>query len=313
MFKEIFSMKRILGLIICSGILFALSGCNASTVQPTATSPLPAVPAKAPTDSAATNNPAAASPLATPPAAGPTRNGQAQMMPGVIGAVISVDGSTITVKDSRQQGNVTVTLTDNTQVFKQATIAMTDVAVGEALNAMGNLNGDVFTAAQIQIGVDAAPVNAADMPRPAGTGQPGDNPPSDRQPPSDGQSSSDRQPPSGGQPPADGQAQPEGQLLSGTVKAVSGDALTIEAASGSTVQVRLNTNGLLVRRVAGTNADIAPNAQIMVMGEQSDAALAATWIEIIPALPQSGLFGSSLSTIINGVLLSFPQAFGGNQ
>jgi hypothetical protein len=302
------NMKRILGLIICSGILFALSGCsaNASTAaaQPATTSPLPMVPRKAPADSAAMNNATAASPLATPPSAEPARNGQAQIAPGAMGTVIAVNGSTLTVRDSWQQSNVTVTLTDNTQVFKQAIIVMTDAVIGEALNAMGNLNGDVFTAAQIQIGVDAAPADAASrIPQPDRAGQPGGNA---------GPPPSNRQPPSGGQPLADGQAQPEGQMLSGTIKEVAGDALTIETASGSTVQVRLDTNGQLVRRVAGTSADIAPNTQIVVMGEQSGATLAATWIEIIPALPQSGLFGSSLSTIINGVLLSFPQAFGGN-
>lgn len=308
-------MKRVLGLIICSGILFALSGCNASAstsaAQPkggsiavttrtpnnakassntAATSPLPTVSANASADSVAMNSTAATSPLptesaATPPS--PAKNGQPPMALGVMGTVISVDGSTITVQDSQQQSNVTVLLTDNTQVFKQVTIALTDVSVGESLSAMGSLNGDVFTAAQIRLGVDAAPTNGSGgMPQPDGAGQPGGNPPDSRQPPAGGQPPSGGQPPAGNQAPANGQAQPGGRPLSGTVTAVSSDTLTIETASGSTMQVRLDTNGQIVRQVAGTSADITPNVQIMVRGEQSDTTITATRIDIVPAVAQ---------------------------
>jgi hypothetical protein len=105
------------------------------------------------------------------------------MAPGVMGTVLAVDGSAVTVQDSRQQGNVAVTLTENTQIFKQATIAMTDVAVGESLTAMGSLN--------------------------------------------------------------------------------------------------LAANGQMTRQVAGTSADIVAGMQLMARGEQSDATIAATRIDII--------------------------------
>ena len=67
---------------------------------------------------------------------------------------------------------------------------------------------------------------------------------------------------------------------------VSGDKLTVETASGSTVQVQLDANGQMTRQVAGTSADITPNVQIMARGEQSDATITATQIDIIPALSQ---------------------------
>ena len=156
-------MKRLFSLIICCGILFALSGCNTgastSAMQPravnigiatrspnpaetkpttSADSPLP-TPAKSSADSGARNSAAAA-----PPGTASVANGQAPVAPGAMGTVLAVDGSTITIQDSRQQSNTTVTLTDNTQIFKQATIAMTDVAVGESLTALGSLNGRQF-------------------------------------------------------------------------------------------------------------------------------------------------------------------------
>ena len=65
---------------------------------------------------------------------------------------------------------------------------------------------------------------------------------------------------------------------------MSSDALTVETAAGATVQVRLDTTGQLVRQVAGTSADIVPNVQISVRGEQSGATRTATRIEIIPAV-----------------------------
>jgi hypothetical protein len=315
-------MKRMFGLIICSGILFALSGCSASIVKDTAlptarpivkvtssssnsqsntaavASPIPTIVAPtAPDQSAAngssvnatTTNKAStmSSPLPTPAGQAPTKSGQPQLMPGVMGTVTAVDGSTITIQDSRQQSTVTVILTDNTQVFKQTTIALADVSVGETLSALGNLNDDVFTAAQIRIGVEAAPT---DMPQPNGVGQPGGNPPdsgqvpSGEQPPAGGQPPADGQPPSGAQPSANGQARPNGQLLFGTVTAVSSDALTIKTASGSTVQVQLGANGQMTRQVAGTSADIVTGVQIMARGEQSNATITATRIDIMPAL-----------------------------
>jgi hypothetical protein len=285
-------VKRMLGLIICFGILFALSGCTAgastSAMQPKAVnigvmtrSPNPAKtestisadsPLQTPPAKSAANLGARNSAEAAPPGAAPVANDQAPMAPGVLGTVLAVDGSAITVQDSRQQSNATVTLTDNTQIFKQATIAMTDVAVGESLTAMGSLNDDVFTAAQIRIGVEAAPADAAGgISRPNGGGQPGGNPP-------DG-----GQPPAGGQPPSGNhdQARPAGQPLFGTVTAVSSDALTVETTSGSTVQVQLAANGQMTRQVAGTSADIVAGVQIMARGEQSDATITATRIDII--------------------------------
>ena len=264
-------MKRILGLIICSRILFALSGCNASASTN-------AAQLESGSSAVATRNPntaqANSSAAATPPA--PARNGEPQMVPSVMGTVVAVDGATITVQDSRQQNNVTVALTDNTQLFKQATIALANVSVGETLSAMGSLSDNVFTATQIRVGVDAAPADAAGgMPQPDGAGQPRGN---GGQPPAGGQ------PPSGNQPPANDQTRPNGQPLFGTVAAVSSDALTVKTTSGSTVQVQLAANGQIVRQVAGISADLVPDVQVMVRGEQSDATITATRIDIIPAL-----------------------------
>jgi len=77
-----------------------------------------------------------------------------------------------------------------------------------------------------------------------------------------------------------------GSQIAGMVKQVSGDTLTIETVAGSTVQVRLDTNGRITAQVAGTRADITVDAQVIILGEQNGTALTATRIEIIPAQAQ---------------------------
>jgi hypothetical protein len=60
--------------------------------------------------------------------------------------------------------------------------------------------------------------------------------------------------------------------------------MTVKSATGSTVQVRLATDGQIVQQVAGTRADITAGAQIMVIGERNDTAVTAVRINIVPTM-----------------------------
>ncbi|MCL5997478.1 MAG: hypothetical protein M1546_15685 [Chloroflexi bacterium] len=244
--KERNHMKHTIGkMIIVAGIAFALVGCGAGG------------------SSGATQPDAAGA----PPDSTPGRGGQNQMSPGVTGKVISVDGSKITVEDQRQQSTITVALTDSTQVFKQMTIDLANVPAGESISAVGNQEGDVFTATQVQIGTAGGPSGN----NPGERGQQGGNAAN------------------GGQAPPEGTAQPGrglGGRLFGTVEQVSGDTMTVKTTDGSTVQVRLATDGKVVQQVAGTSADITAGVQVSVMGEQNDTTMTAARITIVPATSQ---------------------------
>ena len=195
------------------------------------------------------------------------------MSPGVTGKVISVDGSKITVEDQRQQSTVTVTLTDSTQVFKQTTIDLANVPAGESISAVGNQEGDVFTATQVQIGTAGGPGGND----PGGRGQQGGTP-------QQGDNA-----PDGGQAPPEGTGQPGrglGGRLFGTVEQVSGDAIMVKTTDDSTVQVRLATDGKVIQQVAATSADITAGVQVSVMGEQNDTTITAARINIVPATSQ---------------------------
>lgn len=248
---------KLKNLIIVGSIALMLSACGISILMGGAV------------DGAATAVVAASNPVA--PAGNPRQGPR-----GVMGEVLSVDESTLTVQDQRQERTVTVELTDSTGIFKQEEIEIGDVPVGASISARGSLDDDVFTATQVHIRLS----NDTDPERGPGPG--GDRPGEGNRP-------------GGGRPQPDGTAQPDstaqpprspGDRLFGTVEEVSDDTLIVKTADDSAVQLRLATDGKIVQRVEATIDDITVGTWIMAMGERSDTTVTATRIEIVPEMPQ---------------------------
>jgi hypothetical protein len=191
-----------------------------------------------------------------------------------MGEVLSLEGSTLVVRDEREggQGTASVVLTDNTQIFTQATLTIAQLPSGEKITAMGSPDGDVFVASQVRIG--AMDFGAASG-RPAQSGQPpqGDAPPERGNAPNGA-----RQPPNG--------APGQGVRLSGTIVSVTGDTITIKTPDDATAHIRLGAGAQIVQQVTAARADLKPGVWVMVTGEQTDATLSAARIVIMPAAPQ---------------------------
>jgi hypothetical protein len=204
-------------------------------------------------------------------------------MPGATGQVVSVSGSTITLQDPRQSGTTTVELTGSTQIFKQATIAVANVPVGESVNAVGTQEGDTFTATLVRVGApgaaDVAGASGGNGPR--GGGQAGGAPRQGGNGSGGGQSQAN----GAGQSSRNPGAAPAARVA-GTVEQVTGDTIAVKASAGTTAQVRLAQNGRVTQQVAGTVADITPGVRIVVAGDRHDTTVTATRVEVMPASQQ---------------------------
>jgi hypothetical protein len=272
--------SRISRAVAAAIILILVAGCGTSATTGATQSNGAANGA----NTAATANPAPANNGQSNPA--PANNGQGRVGPGVSGQVTAINGNTLTVQDQRQQSAITVNLTDSTQVFKQATIDIAKVPVGETISAFGSQDGDVFTATQVRIGAAGSGLGGRGQGGPNG-GQGGGQPPADGTAQPGGG-------PNGGQPPADGTAQPGrgfgGGGVFGTVESVSGDTITVKTANGETVKVRLAQDGRITQQVAGTRADITVGVQVSVIGdatgEQNGTTVTATQVNIVPLAQQ---------------------------
>ena len=193
-----------------------------------------------------------------------------------MGQVVSIDGTTMVVKGQGDQGtDITVTLNESTKITKQTTVDIASVPTGETVTAMGVQEGDVFTATQVRVGATANPGAG-----PNGTPQ-ADGTPQAGGPGGDQQGAPNGTPPSGGQ---GGQGQRGGgQRISGTVESVADGVLTVKIADGTSIQVHLAENGQVTQQAAGTQADITVGAQVMVVGAQTDSAVTATQVNVMPA------------------------------
>jgi hypothetical protein len=74
----------------------------------------------------------------------------APMSPPTFGIVEKVDGKQITLK-TREGDTLTVQLSDDTRLQKQAEIKASDIKAGDTLTATGTQNGDIFEATTVQI------------------------------------------------------------------------------------------------------------------------------------------------------------------
>ncbi|MFN8470005.1 MAG: hypothetical protein U0X20_30910 [Caldilineaceae bacterium] len=255
-------MKKTLRTVFAiSGLALVLSACGGQEATPAAAGAAAANDA-APTAQVVNNS---------QPAQG--SNAPAGMAPGVMGQVVQVDGSTITLQDQRQGTETSVVVASDTKIYKEGAVDLAAVPTGETVMAVGEQNGDTFTATQVRVGAMNGPGGGPGGVPPQGGPGSGD------QPPADGQ-----QPPSGGNggPPPSGAP---GGMLAGTVKSASAAGLTVETADGNTVQVVLADGGQVTQQVEGSLADVTAGATIMVVGTADSSAVTAAQIMIMPATP----------------------------
>lgn len=261
--------------LIAAGLTVILAACSSeatSTAAPENTASITvnlaatATPAEsAITTSTPTTEQTTPAPVQVAPAEGASANGVPPGGPGIMGQVTEVNGTTITVQDQRQQSTTQISLTDSTQIFKQTAIPLANAPVGETVSAFGTQDGDVFTASRAQLGATSGQVVG-----PGGYGNQQGSQPPQAGGPQDGQ-------------PQDGRPQVgnRGQRLVGTIEQATVDSLTIKTSDGATVQLHLGENGQLLQHVAGTAADIIIGAQVRVMGEQGDAGITASRIDVM--------------------------------
>ena len=262
-------MKRTIGkIIVGGGLVLALAACGANTQAGSTTGNAAPAVSNAPTaaansDSSATTPPAAANGA---PSGAPGANGQ-RGMPGVMGTVVAVNGSTLTLQNQRQQGTTTVDLTSSTQIFKQATVDIASITTGKQISAVGSLDGGVFMATQIRIGMAGG----------AGMGMMGGN----------GRNGAGNGPGAGQAPNGTAQTgRGRGNRLFGTIDQISGDTITVKAMDGTTTQVKLASNGQITEQVAGATTDITANERIAVVGQENGTTITASQINILPAMMQ---------------------------
>lgn len=296
-------MKRLIGkLIVTSGVVVALAGCGSSASSGSTQ------PNSAPTTAAATTTwttapdssgqgaPADATGQPAPAGSQQAPAGNGQGGQGVMGQVVSIDGTTMVVKGQGDQGtDITVTLNESTKITKQTTVDIASVPAGETVTAMGVQDGGVFTATQVRIGASTdAGVGPNGTPQAGGPG--GDQQGAPNGTPQAGGPGGDQQGQQGGTPPSGGQGDAAqqggqgsqgprggGQRISGTVESVADGVLTVKIADGTSIQVHLAENGQVTQQVAGTQADITVGAQVMVVGAQTDSAVTATQVSVMPA------------------------------
>jgi len=291
-------MKRLIGkMIVISGVVVALAGCGSSASSgPTQSNPAPTTAAAtttwttAPGDAASQPAPADATGQPAPDSSQQAPGGSGK---GVMGQVVSIEGTTMVLKGQGDQGTeINVTLNDSTKYTKQATMDIASVPAGETVTAMGIQEGTVFTATQVRVGA-TADAGAGPNGTPQAGGPGGDQQGAPNGTPQAGGPGGDQQGQQGGTPPSGGQgdaAQPGGQgqrgggqRISGTVESVADGVLTVKIADGTSVQIHLAENGQVTQQVAGTQADVTVGAQVVVVGAQTDSAVTATQVNVMPA------------------------------
>jgi hypothetical protein len=244
------------------GVVVAGLGLGALLASKTAPPATPVVQASGQINAGGGSRAGGASGAADPSAQG--QAGQGSAMP--VGTVSAKEGDTATVKT--QQGDLKVKLT-GVRVQKTMDGTSDDLKPGTSVVVMGQQSGDGTVAAtSIQIRpADATAANGGQGRANQGGGQ--------------GQQAQGQQ--GQGQRQAQGQAQGQGaRPMTGTVSAISGDAMTISGQQGDT---KVSITGAKIQKtVDGSADDVTVGQSVALVGQAgSDGSFAATMIQIRPA------------------------------
>jgi hypothetical protein len=175
---------------------------------------------------------------------------------GTVGTLQSVDGTTLTVA-TRNGSTTTVITSSSTKFAKAVTGALTDIKVGDRVNARGTADGAAIAAQRI---TDSGTLGIAF----GGGGQ-------------------GRRPGGGGTPPstAPGVTRPDNAAgATGTVKAITGSTLTVAQNDGTTKTVTTSASTAVSVVKASSLQDLTTGQTVMVQGKtNSDGTVTATAVE----------------------------------
>jgi hypothetical protein len=187
----------------------------------------------------------------------------------VAGAVQSVNGSTITVQTANG-GTSTIQLSNSTTIRKQVTETVNDLKTGTPIFAVGQQNGNVFQARQITVraGQGGGPNGNGGA---FGAGNPRGN------------GNGNRSGGNGNTNGANGNGAPS--FVNGTVDSVSGNAVTVKTAEGSSVQIQLASNGRIVATQSASASDVKPGEYLTAGGQNQGGAFVASNVNLSDSAP----------------------------
>lgn len=202
--------------------------------------------------------------------------------PGVVGAVESINGSIIAVKNPMDNSKTGVHIADGTTIRKQEVIDLSDIKVGDKVTAFGQKDGDLFQAVVVQVGADAAagdagaggPVMFFNGPAPGGAA------------PSD--SGTPQSVPFGGDSTvgqAGVQSQGMGQNVAGTVEKVESGKITVKSQDGSSTVVQPSAEARITRQVDAKLSDISVGDLISASGSLKGDVFEAEGVSILGKVP----------------------------
>jgi len=189
-------------------------------------------------------------PPATPGAAAAAQASRAGGSGPLAGTVVSVNDSTLTLKEARGGPVITVRLTGSTAVYRQRELSVAEVAAGEPIRAVGVEENGVLQARQVQIGSGPARGGFAGPAGPRRT-------------------------------PVGDQRGPAGfAVVVGRVDSVSGNTISVRTADGSLRRVVLAPNGRISTETPARVSDLVPGAAVVVVGPRAGGTITASAVII---------------------------------
>jgi hypothetical protein len=206
--------------------------------------------------------------------AGPDGAGR---MPGIVGTVEKVDGRNLTVKNPMTGEESTVHLSDGAAITTQAEATLADLKVGDNINAIGALEGEVLTANLLQIGGGEPGAMIMNAPiRPGGPGGPGG-----------GSADEPVQVPfpgtGGSQSPRPGMMS-EVDMVAGTVEKIDSQAVTVRTPEDKSVTVRITGDTRLQKQAAMGLSELETGMTVIATGEQQGEVFEATAVRVATAM-----------------------------
>jgi hypothetical protein len=198
--------------------------------------------------------------------------------PGTSGQITAIDGTTLTVKDRRNQ-SVKVTTSDSTRVTIEKTVTVSDIASGDRISVTGTKSGTTVAASRIAI-------TDLQLPAPGSGSQSGTTPGSGPNGSQNGFGPPGGFNGRGGPPATDANGNPinranrrPGGFTFGTVTKVDGGTITISGFDGSTTTVTTTSSTTVTKSVQGSFSDLKVGQTVRATGATgSDGTVAATSI-----------------------------------
>jgi hypothetical protein len=200
--------------------------------------------------------------------------GGGNFRPGAAGTIQSIDGSTLTLNDTRTNTTQKVTTSSSTRVAVSKTATVSDIKKGDRLIVTGTTSGSTITATNVN---DSGTAGAFGGFRRNGTngGENGGANGGQNGAPGTGGGFGG----GGGNGGGFGGGAGNGNFATGTVQSVSGNNITLQSRGGTTMTVVVNSSTKITKTESGSLSDLKTGDTVVVIGSQSsDGSIAATAI-----------------------------------